>query len=120
MPVTLRYVLPDAGTKLRQLEVDTDALHQVARAFVPTSPRRRPIARFIRRLALSVWVFLWPAYRVARSSLVAFDRTVRSPRLATALRIARGCLSEGVRYSSLAFGILLALSLVILLVAPPE
>jgi len=120
MPVTLRYILPDAGTKLRQLEAGTTALEQDLRDSDPTALRRQTGSRFIRRLALSVWLFLWPAYCVARGSLVSFDRTVRSPRLATALRIFRGCLSEGIWYLSLAFGILLVLALAIMLVAPPD
>jgi len=103
MPVTLRYILPDAGTKLRQLEAGTTDLEEDVRNSIPTALRRQTGGRIIRRLALSAWHFLWPAYR-----------------LATTLRMARAWLSEGTWYLSLAFGILLALALVILLVAPPD
>jgi len=120
MPVTLRYILPDAGTKLRQLEAGTTDLEEDVRNSIPTALRRQTGGRIIRRLALSAWHFLWPAYRVVRASLVASDRALRSPRLATTLRMARAWLSEGTWYLSLAFGILLALALVILLVAPPD
>jgi hypothetical protein len=117
MPVTLRYILPDAGAKLRQLEAGTAALEQDLRNAVPG---RQPNSRVIRKLALSALVFLLPKYRVVRSSLASVDRALRSPRLATALRILHAWLSEGIWYLSVALGGLLALALVIALVAPPD
>lgn len=120
MPVTLRYILPDAGAKLRQLEAGTAALEEDVRGSLPTALRRQTGSRIIRKLVLSVWVFLLPTYRVVRGSLASFDRSVRSPRVATALRIIHAWLSESIWYLSLAFGALLALALVILLVAPPD
>lgn len=120
MPVTLRYIRPDFAAKLAELETSTAALEQDVRNSVPTALRRQTGSRIVRRLVLSAWVFLLPTHRVVRGALASVDRTVHSPRLATALRIIHGWLSEGIWYLSWAFGMLLALALVIVLVAPPD
>jgi len=119
MPVTLRYIHPDAAAKLEQLEVGTAVLERVARDLAPLNRRRSTNSRRIRKSMLTAWQYLRPTYLAVRSALVAMDRAVRSPHLATAFRILHGALSEAAKCLLLAFAILFALALVIGLLAPP-
>jgi hypothetical protein len=118
MPVTLRYVRPDLGAKLRQLEAETDELHQAAKARAP-APRRHPAMRSLNRLAVSAWAYAGrPAYRVARA---AFDRmapVVRRVPFAAAARFVAGWLSDSMRRPLSAIAIVLAVGLLVLLIAP--
>ena len=118
MPVTLRYVRPDLGAKLRQLEAETDELHQAARARAP-APRRHPAMRALNRLAVSAWAYAGrPAHRFARSLLARLAPAVRSLHLAAVTRFVAGWLSDSMRRPLSAIAILLAVGLLILLIAP--
>lgn len=118
MPVTLRHVRPDLGAKLRQLEADTKALHEVARTMGPV-PRRHPAVRLLNRIAVWSWGYVGrPAYRAVGSALALAIRSACSPHLAAALRYFTGSLSEGIRHPLSACAIFLALALLVLLIAP--
>lgn len=119
MPITLRYVRPDLGNKLRQLEAETEALHEAARARAP-APRRHPVTRLLNRLAVSAWAHIGrPAYRAARTALAAVAPVARRLHLAAAIRFAAGWLDDGIRRPLPALAILLALGLLVLLIASP-
>jgi len=120
MPVTLRNIQPDAGSRLRQLEAATDVLEQVARAVAPPKLRRHLISSLVRRWTISARArLLRPAQRAASSALAWAEGARHSPGGAAALRYIGGWLSETARYLAYVAVVLLALAFVIGLLAPP-
>jgi len=116
MARTLRTLRPDAAAKLDQLEVGASLLEQAVRNAI-AEPYLPPSPPFARRLLTSVSSQLGPKLRVVRSLIVLLGRVV--PHLAAALRFGRGLLVDAVKCIAVAFGVLLALALLIGLVAPP-
>ncbi len=120
MPViTLRSVRSDLAWKLDQLEVRAAVLERDVRNLAPADlpPRAPPLASRALWAARAVGQ---PVDRVIRGLLTAVVRTVRSPRLAFALRLARGYLSDTAICLFLACAGLLISTLALLLVAPPD
>jgi hypothetical protein len=117
MAMTLRHVRPDAAAKLRQLEVGAAAVDRAARDLIPAELRSQPKARLLLKRAVRGAAYLRLVLGFVRSSQDALSRSV--PHVATALRTLRGLVVDAVFCVSLAFALLLASTLVVLILAPP-
>jgi hypothetical protein len=123
--VTLKNLRPDVAAKLDQLEVGAAVLERDARNSVAAEillEYRQARARLIRRrraLSACLSPFLL-TYRLLRSSFVLSARVMRSPHLATALRVLHGWLRQGAIFLSLACAALIVLAGAIMLLAPPD
>ena len=117
MPVTLRHIQPDAGRKLRQLETGAAELEQAARKSVSPELLPQPAPHHLRGLADKANDFqkrqLSRLHR-ARELL----RSAMKP-VAGVLRSTFGLISETAFYALLALGVLCAVALAIMLLAPP-
>lgn len=117
--ITLRSLRSDLAYKLDQLEVRAAALERDARDSMPVDlpPEPEP---FGRRAATTVSVIVGAAVRLARSSFAWMVRAVRSPGLAFAVRVIRGCFNDALMCVAFASVALLAWVLALLIVAPPD
>jgi hypothetical protein len=124
--VTLRTLRPDVAAELNRLETGAAMLERDARnshatlvelgfvfTDVPSPFHAWETARF---RALRGIARTWRTLHAAGTWL---ERTARSPRTATALRLARRCAMEGVAYVLIAGGLLIPFTLAILVLAPP-
>lgn len=123
----LRSLRPELASKLSELEVGAAVLERDARngrailieLGLAPPPRRNRFFGWRATLSRSLTNFR-AASRAAIRCLAWIGRIVGGPRLATALRVLRGWLSDGVKCVSLACAMLVALTFVVLLVAPPD
>jgi hypothetical protein len=117
MPITLRNVRPDVAAKLRQLEVGAAAVDRAARDLFPAELRDEAGPGLPRRVAVKTRAYLRPAYQAAHASLAWAARAW--PHVMSALRTLRGLVADALMCLSLACGVLIALALVVVCVAPP-
>jgi hypothetical protein len=117
--ITLRSLRSDLAYKLDQLEVRAAVLERDVRNSMPVDlpPRTEP---FGRRVASTVSVIVGAAVRLVRASFAWIVRAIRSPSLAFALRVVRGCLNDALMCAAFASVAVLVWVLALLIMAPPE
>lgn len=117
MPITLRNVRPDAAAKLRQLEVGAAAVDRAARDLIPAELQYQRGPPLADRMAVKAKAVLGPASHAVSSSLAVLVSAL--PYAALAIRIIRRLLADALLCISLSAAVLLVLTLVVAILAPP-
>jgi hypothetical protein len=117
--ITLRSVRSDLAYKLEQLEVRAAVLERDAREALPFElpPQPLPLSQQVLSAATAA---ISSAKRGTRSAATWLGGAIRSPRLAFALRVMRGCLNDAVLCVATTGVVLLAAVLALMIVAPPD
>jgi hypothetical protein len=117
--ITLRSVRSDLAYKLEEVEVRAAVLERDAREALPFElpPQPVPLSRQVLSAATAT---IGSANRGTRSAAAWLGSVIRSPRLAFALRVVRGCLNDAVLCVAVTGVVLLAAALAFLIVAPPD
>jgi hypothetical protein len=117
--ITLRSVRSDLAYKLEQLEVRAAMLERDAREAVPFELPPQPVP-LSQQILSAATVAIGSANRATLTAAVWLGSAIRSPRLAFALRVVRGCLNDAVLCVAITGVVLLAVALAFLIVAPPD
>jgi hypothetical protein len=117
--VTLRSVRSDLALKLEQLEVRAAVLERDARKALPFElpPRQVP---FGRRVLSVVTAAIGSGTRLTGGAATWLGSVIHGPRLAFALRVVRGSLTDAVLCVAITGVVLLAAALALMIIAPPD